>query len=91
MNSEEILKKLKRTVDSGEKCLDLKWNHIGPERIKTISESPYLLNIKVLNLNINDMGDKGVKSLAESPYLSNLRRLDLWRNKAGEEGDKAIK
>jgi hypothetical protein len=73
--------------------LDLRFNRIGDEGVKAISESLKVNAVLTrLDLRDNDIGDDGAKSIAEAlkSGMSALTSLGLVSNNIGDDGAKAI-
>ncbi|MGL5783932.1 MAG: hypothetical protein ACRCYZ_00300 [Alphaproteobacteria bacterium] len=70
------------------KNLDLTWQQISPEGIKTLG--PILpFSLETLNLNHNNIGDKGTKDFAQN-LPATLIQLSLSYNNMGSEGAKDL-
>ena len=70
--------------------LNLTYNGIGPDGVRTLAASPHLSNLTSLDLAYNGIRDAGVRALAASPHLSNLVSLNLKFNDIGTAGARAL-
>lgn len=72
------------------KTLILTHNHLGPEGIRILTESPYLPKVTYLHLGSNHLGDEGIKQIARSEKFSEVKLLNLECNGITAEGAIAL-
>ena len=86
MNKKQFLELAASRLSSDGKSLGLRWQKIGSEGMKWLSECTHLSSLQSLNLNLNEIGDEGVKWLSQSTHINSLQSLHLGGNKIGLEG-----
>lgn len=71
--------------------LDLGFNDLTDQGLKTLADAAHLENLRALSLNDNrQIGTPGMRALADSPHLANLRSLDLSGNGLTETALKVL-
>jgi uncharacterized protein (TIGR02996 family) len=71
--------------------LDLGFNDITDQGLRTLADISHLVNLRELSLNDNrQIGTPGVRALADSPHFAQLRRLDLSGNGLSETALKVL-
>ena len=85
-----IIDLLKKSIATGDPCLDLSYERLGDAGILLLSRMHDLSHLTQLNLSWNELTSKGVVALAQCGSLTNLTVLTLDANKIGDDGLHAI-
>ena len=85
-----IIDLLKKSIATGNPCLDLSYERLGDAGVFFLSRMHDLSHLTQLNLSWNELTDKGIEALAQCSSLTNLTILTLDANKIGDDGLHAI-
>ena len=86
MNKQQFMKLVESNLSGDGKSLGLRWQNIGSEGMRWLSECRHLSSLQSLDLWDNEIGDEGMRWLSQSTHLSSLQKLNLGLNEIGAEG-----